>query len=88
MVSNYNFNINRYNIANFLLNNLFEFYFYAFNLKSMLLLESGDIETIPDLRRSSSTKLSHWNLNRLASHGFVKMSLIKAIITTHNFDII
>ena len=54
----------------------------------MLLLESGDIETIPDLRRSSSTKLSNWNLNRLASHGFVKMSLIKAIITTHNFDII
>lgn len=71
MVSNYNFNINRYNIDNFLLNNLFEFYFYAFNLKSMLLLESGDIETSPDPGRSSSTKLSHWNLNGQALHGFV-----------------
>ena len=37
----------------------------------MLLLESGDIETSPDLGRSSSTKLSHWNLNGQALHGFV-----------------
>ena len=30
----------------------------------------------------------HWNLNGLAAHEFVKIPLIEAIITTHNFDII
>ena len=30
----------------------------------------------------------HWNLNGLTAHDFVKVPLIEAFITTHNFDII
>ena len=30
----------------------------------------------------------YWNLNGLAAHDFVKIPLIEAFITTHNFDII
>ena len=54
----------------------------------MLLLESGDIETNPDTRIPSFTKIFHWNLDGLTEHGFVKISLIEAFITTHNFGII
>ena len=65
----------------------FDFCHYAPNLKRMLLLESGDIETNPDPRKSF-IKFCHWNLNGLAAHDFVKMPLIEAFIKTHNFDII
>ena len=53
----------------------------------MLLLESDDIETNPGPRKSF-LKFCNWNLNGLAAHDFVKMPLIEAFITTHNFDII
>ena len=54
----------------------------------MLLPESGDIETNPGPRRSFFIKFCHWNLVGLADHDFVKMLLIEAFITTHNFDTI
>ena len=54
----------------------------------MLLLESGDIETNRGPRRSSFIKFCHWNLNGLATHGFVEMPLIKALITVLSFDFI
>ena len=57
-------------------------------LKTQLLLISGDIETNPGPKKSSATKFCHWNLNGLAAHDFVKVPLIEAFITTHNFDII
>ena len=79
---NSGFNINKINFANVLLFKYFYFCYYALNLKRMLLLESGDIETNPGLR------FCHWNLNGLAAHDFVKMLLIEAFIKTHNFDII
>ena len=52
----------------------------------MLLLESGDIKTNPGPRKFF-IKSCHWILNGLAADDFVKMSLIQAFITTHNFDI-
>ena len=84
---NYGFNINTINFANVLLFKYFDFCCYALNLKRMLLLESGDIETNPGPRKSF-IKFCHWNLNGLAAHDFVKMPLIEAFIKTHNFDII
>ena len=54
----------------------------------MLLLRSGDVETNPGPKKSSVIKFCHWNLNGLAAHDFLKVSLIEAFITTHNFDII
>ena len=53
----------------------------------MILLRSGDVETNPGPKKSSFIKFCHWNLNDLAAHDFLKVSLI-ALITTHNFDII
>ena len=84
---NYGFNINTINFANVLLFKYFDFCCYALNLKRMLLLESGDIETNPGPRKSF-IKFCHWNLNGLAAHDFVEIRLIEAFITTHNFDII
>ena len=57
-------------------------------LKTQVLLISGDIETNPGPKKSSAIKFCHWNLNGLAAHGFVKVPLIEAFITTHNFDIV
>ena len=73
-VRNYGFNINKFNIANVLLIKYFDFCCYAFDLKRMLLLESGDIETNPGPRRSSFIKFCHWNLNGLAVHVFINRS--------------
>ena len=58
---------------------------YAYNLKCMLLLESGDIETNPGPRRPFFIKFCHWNLNGLATHDFVEMPLIVSFITTQFF---
>ena len=55
---------------------------------ALLLLRSGDVETKPSPKKSSVIKFSHWNLKGLAAHDFLKVSLIEAFITTHNFDII
>ena len=57
-------------------------------MKRMLALESADIETNPEPRRSSFIKFCHLNLNGLAAHDFVKILLIEVFITTHNFGII
>ena len=54
----------------------------------LVLLRSGDVETNPGPKKSSVIKFCHWNLNGLAAHDFLKVSLIEAFITTHNFDII
>ena len=75
----YGFNINTFMLTHS--------YCHALNLKRMLLLESGDIETNPGPRKSF-IKFCHWNLNGLAAYDFVKIPLIEAFIKTHNFDII
>ena len=54
----------------------------------ILLVNSGDIETNPGLRKSSPIKFCHWNLNGLAAHDFIKVTLIEAFISTNNFDIL
>ena len=57
-------------------------------LTTQVLLKSGDIETNPGPKKSSAIKFCHWNLDGLAAHDFVKVPLIEAFITTHNFDIV
>ena len=51
---------------------------------------SGDVETNPGPKRNSTETFSfcHWNLNSISSHNYVKISLLKAYITVHKFDII
>ena len=57
---------------------------------SILITPSGDVETNPGPKRISTETLSfcHWNLNSISSHNYVKISLLKACITVHKFDII
>ena len=50
------------------------------------LLRSGDVETNRGPKKSSVIKFCHWNLNDLAAHDFLKVSLIETFITAHNFD--
>ena len=61
---------------------------YFINDFKHLLLLSKDIEVNPGPKRSSNIKFCHFNLNRLTAHGFIKVPLIEAFITTSNFDII
>ena len=63
-------------------------YFRNLPFVTLLLLRSGDFETNPGPKNSSVIKFCHWNFNSLAAHDFLKVSLIEAFITTHNFDII
>ena len=52
-----------------------------------LLFCCGDIETNPGPKYSSFT-FCNWNLNGLTAHDSIKISLIQAYITQHNYDII
>ena len=63
-------------------------YFRNLPFVSLLLLRSGDIETNPGPKKLSLIKFCHWNLNGLAAHDFLQVSLIEVFITTHNSDII
>ena len=46
----------------------------------------GDIEINQGLKQSSLT-FCHWNLNGVAAHEFIKVSLLQGYITERNFDI-
>ena len=64
---------------------IFTIRYFINNFKHLLILLSGDIETNPRPKRSSNIKSSHWNLNGLAAHDFIKVPLVEAFITSKNF---
>ena len=59
-------------------------------ISMILLILSGDIETNPgpDPGYLSSFSFCHWNLNSIAAHNFIKMSLLQVYNTINRFDII
>ena len=61
-----------------------------FWLQSLLLLLSGDVEINPDPKRTPKASLSicHWNLNSIPAHNYAKLSLLRAYLVFHKFDII
>ena len=61
--------------------------FYG-SLIKLLLVCSGDIEINPGLKTKNQILLCHWNLNVLADHNFIKVSLLQALSVTHDYDII
>ena len=67
---------------------LFYLFFDTIFWKILKLVNSGDIETNPGLRKFSTIKFCHWNLNGLATHDFIKVPLLEAFISTHNFSIL
>ena len=59
-------------------------------LQILLILLSGDVEINPGPKRTPKANLSicHWNLNSISAHNYVKLSLLRAYLAFHNFDII
>ena len=57
---------------------------------SIIIEMSGDIKMNPGPKPSSCNKCSicHWNLNSISAHNFMKLSLLRAYISFHNFDIL
>ena len=62
----------------------------SFWLQIFLVLLSGDVEVNPGPKRTPKVSLSicHWNLNSISAHNYVKLSLLRAYLAFHNFDII
>ena len=58
------------------------------NLIHLLLYCSGDIEVDPGLKIKNQISFCHWNLNGLAAHNFTKVSLMRALSVTHDYNII
>ena len=54
----------------------------------MLLVSSGDMETIPGPRKSSPIKFCQRNLNDVTAHDFIKVALIEVHTSTHNFNVL
>ena len=56
----------------------------------LALIISGDIESNPGPENLCNQNLSlcHWNLNGIAANNFIKISLLEAYNTIHNFDLI
>ena len=50
----------------------------------------GDIEENPGPKRNSNQSFSicHWNLNSITAHSYLKVSLLRAYISLHNFDVV
>ena len=57
---------------------------------SILITLSGDIEKDPGRKPSSCDRFSicHRNLTSISAHNFIKISLLRMYISTHNFDIL
>ena len=55
-----------------------------------LITLSGDVELKPAPKRKATQALSicHWNLNSTCAHNFAKLSLLRAYVSKHKFDII
>ena len=60
---------------------------YSFSLHHLLLLQSSDIEINPGPKKCSRLNFCHWNLNGIAAHDFVKVTL-EAFIEANNIGII
>ena len=56
----------------------------------ILITLSGDIEKNPGPKPSSCDKFSicYWNLNSISAHNFIKISLLRGYVSTHNFGIL
>ena len=65
----------------------FMHYIWVYSIRIKM---SGDIEMNPGPKPSFCNKFSicHRNLNSISTHNFIKLSLLRAYISIHNFDIL
>ena len=62
-------------------------HFSWFYIKKIIL---SDVETNPgpQSKRCQEFSICHWNLNSIATHSFIKVSLLKEYITIYSCDVI
>ena len=46
------------------------------------------LEWIPIPSSSQSFSICHWNLKNIAAHNYIELSLLRAYVSTHKFDVI
>ena len=63
-------------------------YFYHIWLSLTIIRLCGDIEENlgPKCNSNQSFAIRHWNLNSIIAHNYLKVSLLRAYISLHNFD--
>ena len=51
---------------------------------------NGNVEENPGPKPSSSQSFSicYWNLNSITAHNYIKLSFLRAYVSTHKFDVI
>ena len=54
----------------------------------LLIICSSDIEANPGPKKNTKISFCHWHLNGVAAYNFSKVSLLQAMATTHEYDII
>ena len=57
---------------------------------ALLIRQSGDIEMNPGPKPNPchSFSICHWNLNSLAAHNYLKVSLLRAYVAIEKFDVV
>ena len=65
-------------------------YVNSFWFFKIVLKLSGDTEENPGREPSCSPKFSicHWNLNSISAHNCIKLSILRAYVSTHKFNVI
>ena len=65
-------------------------YVNPFWLYNIFMKLCGDVEENPRPKPSSKQILSifHWNLNSISADNYIKLSLLRAYLSTHRFDVI
>ena len=65
-------------------------YVNHFWLYEIVLKLGGDIKENPRPKPSSNQSffICHWNLSSISAHNYIKISLLRAHISTHKFDVI
>ena len=55
---------------------------------ALLIRQSGDTEMNPGPNPCHSFSICHWNLNSLAAHNYLKVSLLRAYVAIKKFDVV
>ena len=63
-------------------------HFFWFCTKKIILSSDVETNTGPQSKPCQEFSIFHWNLNSIATHNFIKISLLKAYITIYNYDVI
>ena len=53
-----------------------------------LITLSGDVNPGPKRKATQTLSICHWNLSSIYAHNFAKLSLLRAYMSIHKFDII